>query len=228
MRVGRHRPIMNRRWLLRTGLATAAVTVAGCIDTEESTDPASGADGDEDEPDNDTDDEPSTATDGDEPTETNHEESTEMPEQQVTNRIEVVSMVGLVADGAISAVELVVAPAPGADPIDLGAVTIQWVDETGTYDLAAADSTASTDGTFRITAIKDGDGSAPVMNAADDRMKLSMALGATDAVSGVEGFSAPMEPGESATLQLTTQSGATTSIRLAVPETLADQRAVAL
>jgi len=221
----------QRRTLLRAGVAATALTVAGCIDQNDSAGPV---DDDDDESDDESDtesddtgtgtpDERTAAdTDVDDPAEITTDD-----DRQTTDRVEVISKVGHVADGAISAVELTIAPAPGAGPIDLRRTTIQWVGENGTYDLTAA-SEASVDGTFRITAIKDADDSAPVMNAADDRMQLSMDLGRTDEVSGVEGFGEPLEPGTSAILYITTGSGATTVVRATVPQSLSGKRVVTL
>ncbi|MFB6083148.1 MAG: hypothetical protein ABEJ94_02760 [Halorientalis sp.] len=219
----------RRRALLRAGVTATALAVAGCTGRDGST--ASDDGGDEDDTESDDagtetpDESTATDTETDDPTGTATDDG-----GQTTQRVQVVSRVGNVSDGAISAVELIVAPAPGSGRIDLAEATIQWIDANGVYTLLAssADATAAADGTFRITPIKDGDGSAPVLNDAADRLRLSMDLGATDEVSGVEGFGAPLEPGESATLQFTTQSGATTTIRLTVPDTLAGREAVVL
>ncbi|SEN26927.1 flagellin FlaB [Halorientalis persicus] len=216
----------QRRTVLRAGVTATALAVAGCTSQDDATDATS--DGTDDDGVDETDDaagtdSPEENTDTDEPTET----ATDGDPESVA-RVRVISSVGLVADGAISAVELVVAPTPGAGPADLRRTTVQWVDERGSYDLAAASSDTTADGTFRITPIKDADDSAPVLNADDDRMQLSMDLGAADEVSGVEGFGEPLQPGATATLQLTTAAGATSTVRLTVPETLAGERAVTL
>lgn len=221
----------RRRTLLRAGVTAGALAMAGCTEEDGSTDPADEeADDTEDDEDEDAGTDSATATENG--TETDDGTDTDDGDGggQTAQRVRAVSTVGLVADGAISAVEIVVASAAGSGDVDLTEVTIQWVDAAGVYNLLAssADSTASADGTFRITPIEDRDGSAPVVNAPEDRLQLSMDLGAAEEVSGVEGFGEPLEPGESATLRLTTQSGAVTAIRLAVPDTLAGQEAVAL
>ncbi|RXK48521.1 hypothetical protein [Halorientalis pallida] len=220
---------MHRRRVLRlAGVTATTLAVAGCSGQDGSTDPADAADEDDtagqDE---------DAATDEGTPTAepTTEDESRETDDPQVTDRLDVISTVGLVAEERISAVELLVALAPGSDPVDLRDLVIQWVDDDGSYDVVAASSDATdtaVDGTFRTTPIKDSDGSAPVLNEPGDRLKLTIALGTDDEVSGADGFGEPLEPEADAVLRIATESGATTTVRLAVPSTLADERAVIL
>jgi flagellin FlaB len=219
----------RRQVLLGAGATAATLAVAGCNGQDDSTDPAETDDEDEEG------DSESTAaeTEGDTATEEGaaEDESRETDDPQVADRLNVISTVGLVAEGQVTAVELIVALAPGADPIDLRDVVIQWVDGNGTDVVVAAssDSTATgVDGTFRTTPIKDADDSAPVLNEPNDRLKLSMDLGTDDDVSGADGFGEPLEPEADATLRVTTGSGASSTVRLTVPATLSGARAVTL
>ncbi|WP_424019803.1 hypothetical protein ACOZ4N_10105 [Halorientalis pallida] len=219
----------RRQILLGAGATAATLAVAGCNGQDGPTDPAETDDEDEE------DDSEGTATETESDTVTEEgpaeDESRETDDPQVTDRLNVISTVGLVAEERITAVELIVALAPGADPVDLRDVVIQWVDDNGTYVVAAASSESTAtgvDGTFRTTPIKDTDDSAPVLNEPEDRLKLSMDLGTDDEVSGADGFGEPLEPEADATLQVTTGSGASSTVRLTVPSTLADARAVNL
>jgi len=212
------------------------------------------------------------------------EETGEQSSQQVTNRLQVQTTTGLVtgadSENVVGAVEMIVTKAPGAEDIDLTGVTMQWVDSSGTYDIVHDKAYANQDGAFDHVPTKDDDsslddgGSAPVINSADDRVRLVLDLGANDvtdsgeqfvddsdniiertevdtdqalwndannygengvAVSGVsdsdanhEFRSSPMDEGATAQVRITTQSGATATLRIRVPTSLSGQSAATL
>jgi flagellin FlaB len=161
---------------------------------------------------------------------------------QVTNRLEVTSATGAVDQSIneVTHVNLTVKQAPGADNVDLTNVTVSWVESGGTYSLVhdqVDTSSTNADGRFNVSAFKDADGSASVLNHPDDRFIMVFDLddtttttAASTAVKGqsVVGFSDNLGEGELVTLQITTQSGATTNARLVVPQSLSGTSAVNL
>jgi len=194
------------------------------------------------------------------------EETGQQSSQQVTNRLQVQTATGLVtsADGQnhVGAVEMITTKAPGAEDIDLTGVSIQWVDDSGTYDLVHDKVYDSQDGAFDHIAVKDEDdsldpsGSAPVINSPDDRARLVVDLAGDDSSSssdtaggsgsgefGSQLFdqgdyssnspqirtpSNPLPEGSNAQLRITTQSGATSTLRLTVPTSLSGKSAARL
>jgi len=219
------------------------------------------------------------------------EETGQQSSQQVTNRLQVQTATGLVtgadADNTIGAVELIATKAPGAEDIDLTGVSIQWVDDSGTYDVVHDKAFDNQDGAFDHVPVKDEDNSlddessAPVINSPDDRARLIFDIGASDVTSasntpsgsdgsfydsgvverseegnnqrlwndandydgGTEPFDAhtfrpdanPGTPdnegileGGTARLRITTQSGATSTVRLTVPTSLSGTSAAQL
>jgi flagellin FlaB len=175
------------------------------------------------------------------------ERSSEQSGEQVTNRLQVLTASGVKTanDGAeaIGVVELISTKAPGADDIDLTGATMQWVDDSATYDLVhhAAFDEANHDGAFGVAPIKDADGSlrdADRINDPDDRVRLVVDLGEfddasqdefTDAVTAAVPIrESGLGEGATAQMRITTASGAATTMRLTVPESLADREAVSL
>jgi len=165
------------------------------------------------------------------------EETGQQSSDQVTNRLQVVSAVGEDINGdTVDTVRITVKQAPGANNIDLSTTTLQFVHSSGSTDLTfsdySADSSTFDDGNandlsntdFGVTGVQDegGDsiqGSAPVLNDRADRAQIILD---TSAITG--GFS----EGDTATIQVNTQSGGNTEIRLVVPETLSGTSAVNL
>jgi flagellin FlaB len=194
------------------------------------------------------------------------EETGQQSSEQVTNRLQIQTATGLVTgndnENAIGAVEMIATKAPGAQDIDLEGVTVQWVDDSGTYDVVHDNVFDSQDGAFDHIAVKDEDGSlddgtndgsattdtAPVINSPDDRARLVFDIGESDdgtlGGSGTTLFSvssddvhnyrteggspAGLDEGETAQLRITTQSGATSTVRLTVPESLSGKSAASL
>jgi len=218
----------GRPHVLLVALLAVLVALAGCnglggagTDADPGADTEADAVGDDDE---------SEADDGDD----EETETTTQPRQQVTNRLQVFAATGThIENGTVGTVNLTVGKAPGADDIDLQAVTVQWVDDGGTYNVVhpSVDGDA-VDGRFGVSAIADDDDSTPVLNDPDDRLVLTMDVGTDDLAvddTGDRGaFGERLEAGETATLRLTTESGAATTVRLVVPESLNGREAVTL
>jgi len=167
------------------------------------------------------------------------EETGQQSSDQVTNRLDVVSVVGENIDQSTDEIQRVVISvkkAPGANNIDLSATTLQFVHSSGSNDLTY-DGTAVTesDGTsdadpasatqFGVAIIQDqgGGGSlasdAPVLDDPADRAQIVI-----DASSVTDGLG----EGDTATIRMNTQSGGTTELRIVVPQTLSGSSAVTL
>jgi len=152
------------------------------------------------------------------------EETGQQSSDQVTNRLQEVSSVGEVDNGVVDKVEITVKKAPGANNIDLSTTTLQFVHSSGSTDMTYVNGDATTD-EFNVSAIQDEGGTSitdesPVLNDPADRARIVLD---TDQIIG-DGLA----EGDTATIQINTQSGGTTEVRLVVPETLSGSSAVNL
>jgi flagellin FlaB len=153
---------------------------------------------------------------------------------QVTNRLKITGVTGGVESSkdpsSITTVDVTVTQAPGAENIDLETVTVQWVGPSGTYNINHHDASTSADGTFKTSAIKDSDDSAPVINDPDDRIEMKFAV--TDSASSygdaIDTGGDGLDPGSTVELRLSTQSGGSVTTTLVVPESLEGKSAVTL
>jgi len=105
-----------------------------------------------------------------------------------SNRLQVVSVTGLDLDGsAVGVVDIIVKHGPGANDVDLETTTVQWIGPSGSfYQLAAGGANGNPDGRFTVETVQDDDGSNPVLNDREDRLKLRLELG-SDETLGMEG-----------------------------------------
>ncbi|MBX0287115.1 archaellin/type IV pilin N-terminal domain-containing protein [Haloarcula salinisoli] len=156
------------------------------------------------------------------------EETGQQSSDQVTNRLQEVSSVGIVTNGNISSVNITVKKAPGANNIDLSTTTLQFVHSSGSTDMTYVENASNIDASteFSVEPIQDEGGESitvdsPVLNDPADRARIVLN---TTQIVGNGGLS----EGDTATIQLNTQSGGTTEIRLVVPETLSGASAVTL
>ncbi|WP_420834402.1 hypothetical protein [Haloarcula marismortui] len=113
---------------------------------------------------------------------------------------------------SVSEVNIIAIKGSGADQINLEASTITTIGPSGTNTLTYGGSSATEGDTFGVQAVQDEDDSLPVMTDAD-RFRIIVDPGT-------------LETGETMTLELTTESGATTEIRVSVPNTLSGETAV--
>ncbi|WP_262179693.1 archaellin/type IV pilin N-terminal domain-containing protein [Haloarcula laminariae] len=165
------------------------------------------------------------------------EETGQQSSDQVTNRLDVVSVIGENIDAANSEVDravITVKKAPGANNIDLSSTTLQFVHSSGSSDLTYQDqfdsgdtSALTLDGTqFGVVEVQDQGGDSlstdgVVLNDPADRAQIVI----DTSPSGVtDGFG----EGDTATVRINTQSGGTTEVRLVVPQTLSGDSAVGL
>jgi flagellin FlaB len=186
------------------------------------------------------------------------EETGQQSSQQVTNRLDIVSKTGEKTssgsveitnddygtvdsgDEQLGKVTLMVTKAPGASDIDLRDVTIQWVDDSGVYNIvsekAARDGAGNNAGYFVINPVKDEDGSSTIVNSPDDRMELVMTLGASQRSNIKLGSTsdAPttvvdlLDEGDSVTLNVATEDSSASTVRVTVPQSLSGQTAATL
>lgn len=133
-----------------------------------------------------------------------------------------------IRDGTVGVVNLTVTTGPGADPIDLRDTTVSWVGPNGAYNVINHAAEGAGDGpAYHATALSDPDGSAPVVNEAEDRLQLTFDLGGED-FSAVDAFGTELRGGDMVKVTLVTGEGATTTTRLAVPASLDGHSAVVL
>ncbi|WP_434737251.1 archaellin/type IV pilin N-terminal domain-containing protein [Haloarcula montana] len=167
------------------------------------------------------------------------EETGQQSSDQVTNRLEIVNTVGTEINGdakTVDLVEVTVKKAPGAANIDLGSTIAQWVDTTGSYDLTYGDNTASSDApnstAFSVDKVQDDDSSisdSQVLNDPADRATITFDVDDIRTDSNDASYDGSgLGEGETATIQLNTQSGGTSTVRLVAPETLSGNSAVTL
>ena len=149
---------------------------------------------------------------------TKSEQTGQESSAQVSNRVQVVSAFGSVANEKVEQINLTVMRGSGSDDINLSSATIEWIGpeeaETLTHNEDGGDLG---DGEFNVSAIKDPDDSEPVLNTQDDRFKITM-----DATQ----ISSALGEGEEVKLKLTTQYGAVTQYRANIPQSLSQESAV--
>ncbi len=162
------------------------------------------------------------------------EETGQQSSEQVTNRLEVVNTIGSdINSDAVDTVEVTVKRAPGAANIDLGQAIAQYTSSGAAQDLTFdddADSTVSSASNFDVESVQDAGGSSisgsdAVLDDPADRAKM---IFDTSSIEGDGSSGAGLSEGETATIQLNTQSGGTTTVTISVPETLSGSTAVQL
>jgi flagellin-like protein len=185
------------------------------------------------------------------------EETGQQAGEQVTNRLQVLQASGLKTPAdfppnSVGAVQLIATKAPGAEDIDLTGITMQWVDDTGTYDMVHEKVYDSQDGEFAHTSIKDeddslspGSGGTPVINSGDDRALIIIDIGSAETDANIDGYNASdpnggdgvadatiktngLPEGDTASLRITTADGTATTVQLTVPESLSGKTAARL
>ncbi|MFC7080233.1 archaellin/type IV pilin N-terminal domain-containing protein [Halorussus caseinilyticus] len=147
---------------------------------------------------------------------TKSEQTGQESSAQVSNRVQVVSAFGNVANERVKDISLTVMRGSGSDDINLSAATIEWIgpDKAKTLTYKESGTGASN---FTVNTIKDPDKSAPVLNTQDDRLEVNMSA---------EEISNALSEGEEVKLKLTTQYGAVTLYRANVPQSLSQESAV--
>ncbi|APE95895.1 archaellin/type IV pilin N-terminal domain-containing protein [Halodesulfurarchaeum formicicum] len=118
----------------------------------------------------------------------------------------------------VNKVEMIVTQAPGASDIDMKGTTISLVAPDGSHDLTYEglnnNAVPEEDTSFTLSAVQDDDNTVPVLTSGD-RFTMHIDPGYLDA-------------GTSTEVSITTPSGATKSLEIRVPDSLANQEAVSL
>jgi flagellin FlaB len=180
---------------------------------------------------------------------TQSEQTGQQSSQQVTDRLEPVSKTGnvshvytdsqtVVSTAAenlskanqslrVNELSLVMQKAPGASDINVSATTFEVVGPDGTDRFAFTNGTAVS----ATTALQDDDSSLSsdssngyILNSRTDRLVVTVNM--TGLANNPAFVGNPLEPGETVTLRINTESGATSIIRVRVPQSLAGEESV--
>ncbi|WP_277555017.1 archaellin/type IV pilin N-terminal domain-containing protein [Halobaculum limi] len=159
------------------------------------------------------------------------QETGQQSSKQVSNRLQEVATVGNViengdGDDVVDIVNVTVTQAAGAGDIDVQNATVTWIGPSGTYQLQSTTTNfsdsglSSGDDKFSYASVKNVAGNENVLDDPDDRLNL---------VFDVNIFAdSNLGEGDEVTIKINTMSGATTSIRFTVPESLGQKEAVEL
>ena len=138
----------------------------------------------------------------------------------------------------VNEISMVVQKSPGASDINMSATTFEFVGPDGTDRFAftnesVVNKTDSTGPDDRTRTLQDDDdslnesqGNGLILNSRTDRLVVSLDLNAT--VNNDAFVNGPLEPGDTATIRVNTESGATSIIRIQVPQSLSGEESVEL
>ncbi|QGX94480.1 flagellin [Haloplanus rallus] len=139
---------------------------------------------------------------------------------------------------AVNEVSLVVQKAPGASDINMSATTFELVGPNGTDRFAFTNETVvnrsgATGPDDRTRALQDDDdslnesqGDGLILNSRTDRLVVSLNM--TELAQNEMFAGGPLKVGETATIRINTESGATSIIRIQVPQSLSGEESVEL
>ncbi|ERH12997.1 MAG: archaeal flagellin [halophilic archaeon J07HB67] len=157
------------------------------------------------------------------------EETGEAVRERLTGEVSVVATTGNVTtvDGTtgVDRVRFILTTGGAGQRIAIDETLVVWAGPDGSYQLTAAadpDDPASIDGSeFAYVVERDGDGSAPILNARSDRVAVVVSVGSfgTDAV---------VEPGDAVSVTFVTPDGSQTVARIAVPQSVPGRDSVVL
>jgi len=181
---------------------------------------------------------------------TQSEQTGQQSSAQVTDRLEPVSKTGnvsyynssdqvVVSDDlaqpslsntslAVNEVSFVIQKSPGASDINVSATTFELIGPDGTDRFPFTNTTAVN----QTTVLQDDDSSlsttssGQILNSRTDRLVVTLNM---TALAQESTFSnGPLETGETATIRINTESGATSIIRIQVPQSLSGEESVEL
>lgn len=156
---------------------------------------------------------------------------------QVSDRLVVINSVGDHVDaGKITVINMTVKQASGSNDIDLNTTTVRFISDDAIVTLVSAERVPNpnSDGAvFATTAVDDDDGSitaSQVINSGEDRAIIMLDLGEnSDHIDGADASDiGNLTQGESATIEITTQSGSVTTETLTAPSSLSNRDSVSL
>ena len=139
---------------------------------------------------------------------------------------------------AVNEMSLVVQKSPGASDINMSATTFELIGPNGTDRFAFTNGTAinrtgAADENDRTRALQDDDdslnesrGAGLILNSRTDRLVVTINMTALD--YNDEFSNGPLYSGQTATLRVNTESGATSIIRVQVPQSLSGEQSVEL
>ena len=138
---------------------------------------------------------------------------------QVSDRVQEINTVGNVnTDGdGVDYVNVSIMKGSGAGDIDMSQATIEFIGPGGADTLTNGTKTDAN--SFQLQSVT---GTTPVLQESSDRFEILIELNTTN------NNPANLFEGESATLRITTASGATTSIEIRVPDSVSGEEAVEL
>ncbi|MFB6299586.1 MAG: archaellin/type IV pilin N-terminal domain-containing protein [Halobacteriales archaeon] len=149
-------------------------------------------------------------------------ETGEKSSQQVTNRIQVVSVSGNATGDFVDYINVTVKKGPGSENINLGNTTVSYLGPDNSQTLTYSGNAKADATTFGVEVIRDTDGSSTVLNSGDDRFKVNIDVDEIN--SGDSG----LEESENAELEFVTRSGAKTLYQFQVPTALEGSSVVKL
>jgi len=139
----------------------------------------------------------------------------------------------------VNEVSLVVQKSPGASDINMSATTFELVGPEGTDRFAftnesVVNRTGAAGPDDRTRALQDDDtsldasegNSGLILNSRTDRLVVTLNM--TEMATNGAFVNEPLEPGETVTLRVNTESGATSIIRIRVPQSLSGEESVEL
>jgi flagellin FlaB len=139
----------------------------------------------------------------------------------------------------VTEMSMVVQKAPGAEDINISATTFELIGPDGTDRFpftngTAVNRTGATGPNDRTRALQDNDNSLDasaanpgiILNSRTDRLVVT--LNFTALAQSDDFVTEPLESGETATLRINTESGATSIIRIQVPQSLSGEESVEL
>mgnify|MGYP000589722867 CR=1 FL=1 len=155
---------------------------------------------------------------------TQAEQTGQQSSDQVTDRLEPVETTGNVDSSTqIDTIDFVLQKAPGASDINVSKSTMTFIGPDGTDRLEMFDSASE----FSYSTYQDGDGSlqgdGKILNDESDRLVVTLDL--TDSEVSNNG---KLGAGDTAEVEITGESGATTVIQLTVPKSLDGEESVTL
>jgi flagellin-like protein len=152
------------------------------------------------------------------------EQSGQESQEQVTNRLAVQSTTGIVSGETVTQIEVNVKQAPGADDINLEEMSIRYLAADGAADLTYDSAASAGDSNFGLSIIKDDPNNEYTLDDTGDIMKITIDLAADPGTAAMDA----LEPGETAELEITTESGGSTTELISVPDSLSGSSAVDL
>jgi flagellin-like protein len=134
----------------------------------------------------------------------------------------------------VDKVSFVIQKSPGASDINLSATTFELIGPNGTDRFPFTNETMINASEDEVRTLQDDDdslnasasNSGYILNSRTDRLVVTIDLNAT--VANTTYVNGPLEPGDSATLRINTESGATSVIRIQVPQSLSGEKSVEL